>query len=229
LKFSTEGEYTLSRIEIKVEATANTAKLKDDTTALNSVDAVIKKLELDGKTADIEGNTELTDVTSTNSGTGMIMYYYFDDISLKNETKELDLTFDVVDNAKLNTAGLKFTAKVIAIVDEEEDKDYPLSAVDPLKDVEDILSSNSFDKTITIESASFSLSNTEVNSRDLVLGNNIETIIYKGKISVGDADDVTLKDIEFEYGYGNHFSDSTVDLKDIIDSVTINIGGKVSY
>jgi hypothetical protein len=90
--------------------------------------------------------------------------------------------------------------------------------------VYDILSSNSFDKTVSIESASFTLTNTEVNERNLVLGNGVETVVYKGKISVGDSDTVTLKDIDFDYGYGHSLSGKAT-LKNIIDNATLNIGG----
>jgi hypothetical protein len=41
------------------------------------------------------------------------------------------------------------------------------------------------------------MNSVEVNDRNLVLGNGVETVAYKAKINVGDADSVKIKDIKF--------------------------------
>jgi hypothetical protein len=80
LKFSTDGDYTLNRIEVKVTLTPDTAKKKDAKTSIASVNEVVKKMELNGKTTDTEGSTQLETASATSSGSADVMYYYFDDI-----------------------------------------------------------------------------------------------------------------------------------------------------
>jgi hypothetical protein len=69
------------------------------------------------------------------------------------------------------------------------------------------------------------MNSVEVNPRNLVLGNGVETVAYKAKINVGDADSVRIKDIKFLKDAKTHLSNGA-DFKDIIDTATLNIGGK---
>jgi hypothetical protein len=106
------------------------------------------------------------------------------------------------------------------VEDDDENKTY---TDDSTPDLSTILSSTAFDdKDIDIQSASFTMSDVEVTPRSLVLGDGIETVIYKAKLSVGDADSVTIKDMNFIESSSHTVA---VDLDKIIDTATINIGG----
>jgi len=166
--------------------------------------AAIDSLELDGSAYD--------------SKSGNV--YTFKDISISaGETLTLPLTMDVVDNTIHNGTSVVFDLSITKVTDEENDNTYPADGA-----LSTVLSSTTFNtKTIDIESASFTLNQTSVSERELVLGNGIEVVLYKGKVSVGDADSVTINDLNFT---GDIDSTGAYDFKDILDSATLNIGGK---
>lgn len=201
LNLSTDGEYTVTRVQVTV-----------DTNGGSNVEDIVQKLELDGKGFDADDG-------NLNTTTGI---YYFDDISLNNESLELELTFDVIDNVALNGETVEFTPKIIEVEDEENDENYNDGGTGGNADVNDILSTNALDdNTVTIETAKATFLSTSLNTNELVLGNGVETIGYKGKINIGDADVVTISDMNFTQS-----GTVTVDLDDVVDSAELNIGGK---
>lgn len=201
LKLEALSDYTVE--ELTVTATANT----------NNVEDIIKSIELDGSTADKEENVNSTVAT-----------YTFEDISLNaGETKELDLTFDVVDDVNLNGDNVQFRVTITKVEDEENDETYT-STSNP--DLDTILSTNSLDdKTIDIETATFTLTQTKVSQRELVLGNGIDVILFKGKINVGDSSEVQINDMSFGSTI-TRAAGSTFTFDDVVDNATLNIGGK---
>jgi hypothetical protein len=195
LTMSTDEDYTIEVITVTVDSTTN------------NVEDIIAEFELDGTSYDTLTNGNSTSAT-----------YTFEDISLNDEEKVLDLTFEVEDNVALNGDDLEFTVSITSVTDETNDEKYT-------SNVNDVLSSNSFDsKTLDIESATFELTASNVTDRELVLGNGIEVVLYKGKLSVGDSDNVTIK--EFNFNDGATSLSNSADLEDILDTVTLNIGGK---
>jgi hypothetical protein len=218
LNLSTDGEYNVQRVEVKAVLTAGAS-------AATGVLSVINKLELDGKGYDyawVAAATAATTVGTDATEAATTVYYYFDDVSLNNESLELPLSFDVVNNVDLDGANIDFTVKIIAIEDEENDEKYDIAGT--LPNVSTILSTNSLDSAnLDIATATFTLGSTAINDKIVVLGNGIETVAYKGKISVGDADTVTLRDFNL---VENTATTVTVDINDIVDSATLNIGGQ---
>lgn len=204
LKISSVSDYTIKTVTITVE----------DTSSNNNIEDLLTKIELDGSSADKEANLDSDKAT-----------YTFDDIDLNaNEEYSFDVNFDVVDNTAVNGSKLKFSVAITEVEDEENDKSYDVGATGSNLDIADVLSSTALEtKTIDLESASFELVSTEVNDTELVLGNGIQTVLYKGKISVGDSDDVTLEDIDFKAAVANSLSNSK-DFDDIIDTATLKIG-----
>lgn len=203
LTMSTDEDYTMDRITVEVE----------NTTDNTDVATILSELELDGTSYDsiVSTGSTLSTYTAT---------YAFDDITLSNEEKVLALTADIEDNTALNGKDLKFTIKIDSVTDEENDESYTSANVGT------ILSSNSFNsKTVSIESASFELTASNVTNRTLVLGNGIEVVLYKGKVSVGDSDNVTLNELVFSQTGVTSLSNSS-NLSDIFDDVELNIGGK---
>lgn len=209
---SDTDEARIDTRDVKVgtlKLTANTndytiEKIKVNVSGANAGQAV-ENLELDGTTWD------------SNSGND----YIFTDIVLsKGETKALDITFDVADKIALNGSTLTFTVSVEEIRDEENRITYSGS------NVIDVMSTNVFSsKDVDIKSASFDLVNVQVNNRELVLGNNVETVLYKGKINVGDSSLVEIKRMRFNTTNNNNLG-TNVTLKNIIGGATLNIGGK---
>ncbi|MDA7494855.1 hypothetical protein N8455_00780, partial [Candidatus Gracilibacteria bacterium] len=196
LILSTDGEYNIETLEVTVVSTGT------------GVVSLIQKLELDGKGSDSDTATTATSAV-----------YTFSDIDLNDESLDLELTFDIYDDVALNGSTLQFTPKVIAIEDEENDENYTDGGS---PDVDDILSTNALDdNVITIETAKATFLSTSINASELVLGNGVESIAYKGKINVGDADTVTISDMNFTQS-----GTVSVDLDDVVDSATLNIGGK---
>lgn len=202
LKLSAVSDYTIDSLTVTVDSSATGT----------GVDNIIKTLELDGSSSDSD--------TATSTATWAV--YTFEDISLSaGETKSLDLTFDVNDNVNLNGETVTFTVKITKVTDEENDETYSSTP-----ELNSVLSSNSFtNKTIDIETARLTLTQTTVSARTLVIGNGVEVVLYKGKLSVGDSDDVTLKDLTVA-GSRTGSGISFYDFEDIIDSATLNIGGK---
>lgn len=196
LTLESVSEYTIDTLEVTAVGTGTGAN------------EIIDIVELDGASSDneaVSGNT---------------VVYTFEDISLKaGEEKSLDLTFDINDDTNLNGSDVKFSVKIVKVTDEEEDEEY--STVSELGTV---LSTNSLDdKTVDVETAKVTITQTKVTQRELVLGNGVEVLLYKGKLSAGDSDDVTINDISFT---GTITSTNSYDLEDIIDSAELNIGGK---
>ena len=247
------GMSTGFNIGFKAGDEPNTANVADlETIEGAEIDAVFDKSDIDETKVDVDdvlvGTLELTansndyevtkiEVTVTGTaGTAAIddLYldgssfdsvsgnvYTFEDIVLsQGMTEVLPLEFDVPDNVILNGQTVIFDVKITEIEDDENNITYTLTS-NP--DVGDILSSNAFDQqSIDIETAGFELTQTQVNNRQVVLANGVETVLYKAKISVGDSDMVSVEDLNLTKAAASTLS---VDLDDIIDSATLNIGG----
>ena len=204
LKLTSVSDYTIDRLVVKAESSSTGAK---------SIVNVIKRVELNGTSEDyvMSGKTDTTD--TANSGTTDV-YYAFDDISLNNETKEFNITFDINDDVTFNGESITFTTEIVKVTDEDDNNTAVLA---------DVLSTNSLDsKTIDIKSANATLTQTKMTANDLVIGNGVEVVLYKGKLNVGDADDIKIKKMTFTGALSNN----AYDYKDILDTVTLNIGGK---
>lgn len=205
LKLTSVSDYTIDSLTVTVNTKPTTG---------TGVDNVIKTLELDGSSSDSDDA----------NATATWAVYTFEDISLvAGETKSLDLTFDVNDNVDLNGQSLTFAVKVTKVTDEENDKSYTGNGLNS------VLSSNSFNnKTVDIQTARLTLTQTTVSQRTLVIGNGVEVVLYKGKLSAGDSDDVTLKDLTLTGSIktSTGVAITAYDYEDILDDVTLNIGGK---
>lgn len=126
---------------------------------------------------------------------------------------------DETNPATLNGKALTFSIVVTEVEDDINDVTYPGQG-----SLNDVLSTNSFtNKTIDINTASFTMTNTQVNDRDLVLGNGVETVIYKGKITTGDADSVEINDFDLVEANATNLPE---DLDKVISEATLNIGGQ---
>lgn len=206
-----------------------------DETKVDVDDVLVGTLELTANSNDYEVTEIEVTVTGT-AGTAAIddMYlggqsfdsvsgnvYTFEDITLsQGVTEVLALEFDVNDSLILNGQDVVFAIKITEIEDDENNITYTDGGTN---DVNVVLSTNAFDtQSIDIETASFELTQTSVNDRELVLANGTETVLYKAKISVGDSDDVTIEDLDLTL---KSTSTLSVDLDDVIDSATLNIGG----
>ncbi|MCD5380517.1 S-layer homology domain-containing protein, partial [Candidatus Gracilibacteria bacterium] len=163
--------------------------------------------------------------SSYDSVTGNV--YTFEDIVLSaGEEIALALTMDLneeTDPATLNGNDLVFNVTVKEIEDDTNDVTYVDGA--GTNPTSDILSTTALStQSIDIESAGITFTAVQVNERELVLGNGIQTVIYKGKISVSDSETVTIQDLNFDAAATNSLSGE--DLDDVIDSATLNIGGQ---
>ena len=195
---STGGEYTLEEITVEVESLSNSGVLE-----------ILDKIELDGKEED--------EVVSDNDQDKTVTFKWTDITLNANDSLSYDLTFDVLEEAKKDEQ-LKFEVKITEVHDEEDDVDYTTSNMD------EVLSATTYNtKTIDIDTASMKLVKTTVVDRELVLANGVETVLFKGKLSTGDAGSVEIKDIKFDRA---GVSTYTWDLDDIIESATLNIGGQ---
>lgn len=197
LKLAATSDYTVDSLTVTVK----------NVTTSSGVEDVIDSIEVDDASADAESGVSTT--------TGV---YTFKDITLTaGETTTLPITIDLKDDTAINGTSLTFTVKVTGITDEENDEEYTGD------DVLEVLSTNSFSpKTIDVETASLTITQTKVSTKEIVIGNGIEVVAYKGKLSVGDSDDVTINDITF-VGVPNN---SAFDMSDVVDSAVLNIGGK---
>jgi hypothetical protein len=205
LELSSVSDYTIESLKVSVVTTGS------------GVVELIDDLELDGSSYDtLSGSSSDSDTTAE---------FIFEDIDLSaGEDLELDLTFDVIDDTTLNGDDVTFEIEIVKVTDEENDETYTGSS-----ELSDILSTNSLDdKTIDIESASLTITQTTMTSDELVLGNGVEVILYKGKLSVGDSDSVTLDDLIFTGSLTDSGSSpiTAYDFDDIIDSVELNIDGE---
>ncbi len=200
---ATSDDYEVTKLEVKVTGTAR---------------AGIDDLELGGSSYD-SVVTNATDVT-----------YTFEDITLtEGEEIALELTMDVNDDNTLNGKGMNFSLTFKEIEDDTNDITYT-SAGGVGVNVSDVLSTTALNnQSIDIESAGITISNVQVNERELVLGNGVETVLYKGKISVSDSDAVSIDDIDFKAAAGNTHPNSLSGgqgFDDIIANATLNIGGQ---
>jgi hypothetical protein len=104
LKLSAVSDYTIDALEVTVTTNSGT-----------EVENVIQTIELDGSSSDSDNTSSTTNVAK----------YTFEDIALTaGEERELDLTFDIVDNTALNGKSLTFAVKVAKVTDEENDETY---------------------------------------------------------------------------------------------------------
>lgn len=199
LKLSAVSDYTIDALTVTVTPTG--------TGTANIIDSV----DLDGSSSD----------SDTATGAVQAATYTFEDISLSAWVeRELELTFDIADNVNLNNSSVKFNVKITKVTDEENDETYTGTGLNT------VLSTNSLDdKTIDVQTANVTLTQTNVTARTLVLGNGVEVVVYKGKLSVGDSDDVTLKDFTLT-GSRTGSGLTSYDFEDILDNATLNIGGK---
>jgi hypothetical protein len=195
LNLEAASDYVVNDIEVTVTVTGG-----------SNVEDVITEIELGGKNADADA------LTNTNTAT-----YNFEDINLSQGIKEmLALTVEIADDSAINGQVVDFDIVIIEVEDEDNDETYNGGTLST------VLSSNSFDtKSIDIETASYTLTQTSISQRNLVLGNGIDVILYRGKVNTGDSDDVTFDDITFT---GQNGLSNGVVLEDILDSVTLNIG-----
>ena len=198
LEISSASDYTIDTLEVRVNSQTN-----------DIVD-IIDDMELDGSSYDSNDSASTTD--------DRIVIYTFEEIDLRaGETVMLDLVVDINDETSLNGEELTFQIDVRKVTDEENDEDYTGT------ELGDILSTTSLDdKDLDIDSASVTLTQSTLSQDEIVIGNNIDVILYKGKLSVGDSDTVTLNDITFDGSY----SLSGLDLTDIIEEVVLNINGQ---
>lgn len=193
LNLKATSDYTINELTVTAVASGT------------GVNNIVKDLELDGKSFDSEAGG----------------VFKFEDISLDAGVETmLDLTLELEDEVTLNGSSIEFTIAIVEVEDEENDELFNAGST---PDLDSVLSSNSFDdKSIDVETASYKLTQSKVSQRELVLGNGLEVVLYQGKLNIGDADSVTLRDIVFN---GSITSTGSYDLEDIIDSATLNIGG----
>ncbi|MFC1797706.1 hypothetical protein ACFLY2_00520 [Patescibacteria group bacterium] len=209
LKLTSTSDYTVERLVVKAVSTST-----GDKALVN----VIKTVELNGTSEDGTYTTS-AGTTEANSGTTTV-YYAFEDIALNNETKEFDVTFDINDDVTFNGESVVFTVSIVTVKDEEDNSDAILA---------DVLSTNSLDsKTIDIKSADITVTETTMTANELVLGNGVEVVLYKGKLNAGDADDVEINKITFDGSLktSTGVAITAYDYEDILDNATLNIGGQ---
>ncbi|MDQ7009451.1 MAG: S-layer homology domain-containing protein [Candidatus Gracilibacteria bacterium] len=202
--------YDIKRLTVTVTASNNTLN--------KTIAELIENVELGGVSDDgVTGETTQTAV------------YTFDDTTLRaNEAKDLDLTFDILDDNTLNGVRLNFQVAITEVNDDIENQDYT-SATTPA--LSSILSSTALDnKNIDVETGKITVTNVSVIDRDLVIGNGVETVLYKAKISIGDADTITINDFNLKLAANNSLHDTPTttneDLDKVIDTATLNIGGQ---
>ncbi len=200
---SAASDYTIEELTFTVQ--------NNDSTSPKNIEDIVKTFELDGSTYDT--------VTGENTTTAV---YTFEDLDLTSgEAKKLPLVMDLVNDTSIDGAELEITLNVVKVKDEDNNETYTSSSTPSLST---ILSNNSFtSKTIEVKSASLEITSTQVNDTRLVLGNGVKTVLYKGKLSVGDADSIVLSDLNLEKS-GDY--NASVDVNDVISDVTLNIGGK---
>jgi len=175
----------------------------------------VEELELNGRS---------DDSTDAQRAAGQ---YYFEDIVLKKgEELSLDLTMETSED--VTSGDVTFDVSFVEIEDDNNDATYTDGGT---YDIDDILSVNSFNKkTITIETGSFEITNISVVNRDIVLGNDLETVVYKAKISVWDADTLYINDIDFKLAGANSITDkdngTNIDLDKVVASVEMVVNGQ---
>ena len=149
--------------------------------------------------------------------------YSFEDINIQAWVElNLDLVVDIDEFAN-NGDNLIFDIEIIKVIDENNgDKEYSID----LNNLDSILPLNNFSSDIDIKFANLKLTWTDFNNRTLVVENNVEIVLYRWKINVGDVSGITLDDINFQatmdYGYGNYLQP---DFDDLFKEITLNVGG----
>lgn len=214
LNISSESDYEVNELTVTVTGTdASNVALTGAQIA-----EVVEELELDNTSYD-EDAENANDVV-----------YTFEDILLNaGDSESFELTFDVAEEDATSFEGyeLSFEVEFVEIEDDVDDVTYTSSST---PDLNDILSTTAFDeKDIEIEAGSFELVQIKVNNTDLVLENGAEVVVYKAKGFVGDADTITINDIDFALsttttaGYG--LADQSIDLDDVVNTATLRIDG----
>ncbi len=155
--------------------------------------------------------------------------YTFEDFNLTSGTTELPLLLEVAELAA-NGTDLRFDISITKVTDENnDDKEYIGTA---LSGANSILSTNDFDNDLEIANPNITLAATDFYNRTLVMANNVTTVLYRWKVTVGDAGDVMLDDLNFKatlaYGdgtpaAGNNNNDT---LDNLFKAITLNIGGQ---
>ena len=205
-----------------------------DETKVDIDDVLIGTLEL---TAD-SGEYEIEEIKVTVAGSAGITAVdelYLDDIAadrIENDnvyvftdifltpgvTEVLPLTFDIPDNIALNGNDVEFSVKITRVSDDEDNITYTDGGTN---DVDDVLSSNSFDEvSIDIETANFDLTQTRLTARDVVISNGVEVVLYQGKLNIGDADSVNFESMTFNAITSN----TSYDLDDVLARAELYIG-----
>jgi hypothetical protein len=201
---------TLKITALSDDYTINKLKVTATPTGTSSADNVIDDLQLGGTSFDSRVGNE----------------YFFNDIDLSSEEAlSLDLVMDVKDTTTIIGSKVTFKVEFVEVEDDVNDVTYTDESTPSLSKV---LSTTSFtNNTIEIKTAGVTFSNTKVNDRSLVLGNAIETVVYKGKLNVSDADSIVIKDFDLtQVGTVLNTASAIVDLDKIIADATLNIGGQ---
>jgi hypothetical protein len=200
---------TLKLKSANTDYTINSYSICVDTSGLTNGDDDIKDLTLWGNSYD--------DETDDGCGAGLDEYI-FEDIDLPaGEQVNLQLVVDFEDTVAEDDE-VDFDVSLdneIDVTDEDNDEDYDETTAG------DIFSTVSWTaKTITIKWPTFDMTTTSLNDRTVVLGTQ-EELVYKAKINIGDADDVTLKSININ----NEAAATIDDITDVIQSATLYIDG----
>ena len=229
------NDISTSRVVEGAEINAVFDESDIDETKVDIDDVLIGTLELTADSGEYE--IEEIEVTVTGSaGTAAVDELYLDDIAADSisgnvytftdifltpgVTEILPLTFDIPDNVGLNGNDVEFSVRIVRINDDEDNVTYT-DGWNP--DVDEVLSSNSFDEVnIDIETANFDLTQTRLTPRDVVVSNGVEVVLYKGSLNIGDADSVNFESMTFRVGTSNTW----YDLEDVLDSAELIIGGE---
>jgi len=206
VKYNTTG-VEVGTLKIKADADYEVKSLN-----VNIVAAGGKTVADAVKAVKVKGSVE-----DSTSGIAANKNFIFKDISLKaNQELLLPITLDINNDVALNGTDLTFTVSFSEIKDDNNRKTYPADGA-----LTTVLSTNSFDsKTVKVQAASFDLSSNTLTDRELVLANGAEVVLYNGKAQIGDSDKVTVTEFTLNQ-VGN-----LADLKDVIDTVTLDINGK---
>lgn len=206
VKYNTTG-VEVGTLKIKADADYEVKSLN-----VNIVAVGVKTVADAVKAIKVKGSVE-----DSTSGAAGNKNFIFKDISLKaNQELLLPITLDINNDVDLNGTDLIFTVSFSEIKDDNNRKTYPTDG-----NLTTVLSTNSFDsKTVKVQAASFDLSSNTLTNRELVLANGAEVVLYNGKAQIGDSDKVTVT--EFTLNQDGNLAD----LKDVIDTVTLDINGK---
>ncbi len=167
---------------------------------------VVKDLKLGGTTYDN------ADPSDANSGS---VNYCFDELDIRaDESLKLPITLDIEKDVT-NDVEVKVIADINGskLENTDDDKDYT--------SFNSYFSSTDFaDKKMTVEQPKLTWTKKSLSPRNVILGNQDE-IVYKAKVSVGDADTVKLKDVKFKATITG-----TGTLDELVQGATLEIGGE---